>query len=116
MAEDQVRDQQKEIRMLRVAVSILVLAGWAAAMPAAHSPGADPAVAEQRIALEGRQAPVPFEFAVDRFRITGGVTYVLRCTIVSGTRAIWTAEDVKIDTTVETVDAGAITLTPVKGG
>jgi TRAP-type C4-dicarboxylate transport system substrate-binding protein len=65
--------------MLRVGVSILVLAAGAAAMPAARS-------------------------------------YVLRCAIVSGARTIWTSDDVKIDATVETQDAGAIALKPAKGG
>jgi uncharacterized lipoprotein YbaY len=140
--------------MLRVGVSIVVLAGSVAAMPMARStvdgqssklaikgsityeagealppdsravvelrhipalPTA-PAVAEQRINLEGKLAPVSFAFAVDRVRLVRGVTYVVRVAILSGTRTIWASDDVKIDITASDVDAGAIPLKPVKAG
>ena len=80
------------------------------ALPAA------PAVAEQRIDLEGKAAPVSFEFAVERYRLVGGATYIVRGAILSGTRAIWISDDVRIDVTASDVDAGAITLKPVKAG
>ena len=73
-----------------------------------------PAVAERRIDLAGKSSPVSFDFAVERFRIVGGVTYILRVTILSGTRAILTSEDVKIDVTPSEVDAGEIKLKPAK--
>jgi putative lipoprotein len=73
-----------------------------------------PSVADQRIDLEGKQSPVPFEFSVERFKLVGGVTYVVRGAIVSEKRAIWTADDVKIDVTPSTVDVKEITLRPVK--
>jgi uncharacterized lipoprotein YbaY len=123
--------------MLRVSLSIILLAGWTAATPVAR-PAADDqiqkvtikgsvtfeagaalppgsravielrhlpalpdaaAVADQRIDLEGKQSPVPFEFTVDRYKLVGGVTYFVRGAIVSEKRAIWSADDIKIDVT-----------------
>ena len=146
--------QKKDTTMLRVSLSILLLAGWTAATPVARSAALDqmqkltikgsvayeaspalpsgshlvielrhlpalpnaPAVAEKRIDLEGKQSPVPFEFAVERFRLVAGATYVVRLAIVSEKRAIWTADDVKIDVTPSTVEMKEITLKPVKAG
>jgi putative lipoprotein len=140
--------------MLRVSLSIILLAGWTAATPVARSAADDqiqtltikgsvtyeagaalppgsravielrhlpalpnaPAVADQRIDLEGKQSPVPFEFTVERFRLVGNATYVVRGAIVSEKRAIWTADDVMIDVTPSTVDVKEITLRPVKAG
>jgi uncharacterized lipoprotein YbaY len=73
-----------------------------------------PAVADHRINLDGKSSPVPFEFAVDRFRLVGGAAYVVRIAIVSDKRAIWTADDVKIDVKPDTVDVKEITLNAVK--
>jgi len=140
--------------MLRVGLSIILLAGWTAAAPVAR-PAADdqiekltikgsvtyeagaalppgsravielrhqpalpdaPAVADQRIDLEGKQSPVPFEFTLERFKLVGGGTYFVRGAIVSEKRAIWTADDVKIDVTQSTVDVKEITLRLVKAG
>jgi putative lipoprotein len=140
--------------MLRVSLSIILLAGWTAAIPVARSaaneqiqkltikgsvtyeagdalpPGSRavielrhlpalpnaPAVADQRIDLEGKQSPVPFELTLERFKLVGNVTYVVRGAIVSEQRAIWTADDVKIDITQSTVDVKEITVRPVKAG
>ena len=84
-------------------------------IPAA--PGA-PAVAGQRIDLNGKAAPVSFEFAVERYRlvVADGVTYIVRVAILSGTRAISISDDVRIDVTGSGVDTGAITLKPIKAG
>ena len=73
-----------------------------------------PAVTDQRIDLEGKQSPVPFEFTLERFKLVGGATYFVRGAIVSEKRAIWTADDIKIDVTQSTVDVKEITLRPVK--
>ena len=140
--------------MLRVSLSIILLAGWTAATPgdrpaaddqiqkltikgsvtyeagAALPPGSRavielrhlpalpnaPAVADQRIDLEGKPSPEPFEFTVDRFKLVGSATYFVRGAIVSEKRAIWTADDIKIDVTQSTVDVKEITLRPVKAG
>jgi hypothetical protein len=59
---------------------------------------------------------VPFELTLERFKLVGNVTYVVRGAIVSEQRAIWTADDVKIDITQSTVDVKEITVRPVKAG
>jgi len=69
-----------------------------------------PAVADQRIDLEGKQSPVPFEFTVERYKLVGSAAYFVRGAIVSEKRAIWTADDIKIDVTQSTVDVKEITL------
>ena len=140
--------------MLRVSLSIILLAGWTAATPvarpAAHDqiqkltikgsvtfkaggalpPGSRavielrhlpalpdaPAVADQRIDLEGKQSPVSFEFTLERFKLVGSATYFVRGVIVSEQRAIWTTDDIKVDVTQSTVDVKEITLRPVKAG
>jgi len=71
------------------------------------------AVVYQRIDLAGKQSPVSFEFTLERFKLVGNATYVVRGAIVSEQRAIWTADDVKVDVTQSTVDVKEITLRPV---
>ena len=140
--------------MLRVSLSLILLAGWTVATPVARSAADDemqkltikgsvtyeagaalpsgshavielrhlpalpdaPAAADQRIDLEGKQSPVPFEFTLERFKLVAGGTYFVRGAIVSEKRAIWTADDVKIDVTQSTVDVKEITLRPAKAG
>ena len=75
-----------------------------------------PAVAAQRIDLEGKQSPVPFEFTLERYKLVGNATYFVRGAIVSEKAAIWTADDITIDVTESTVDVKEITLRPVKAG
>ena len=75
-----------------------------------------PAIADQRIDLEGQQSPVSFEFTVDRFQFVKSATYFVRGAIVSEKRAIWTGDDVKIDVTQTSVDVKEITLRPVTAG
>ena len=138
--------------MLRVSLSIILLAGWTVATPVARS-GADdpiqkltikgsiayeagtalppgsravievrhlpalpdaPPVAVQRIDLEGKQSPVTFEFTLERYRFVGSSTYFVRGAIVSEKRAIWSADDIKIDVTQSTVELKEIALRPVK--
>ena len=140
--------------MLRVSLSIILLAGLTVATPVARSAANDPiqkltikgsvtyeagaalppgsravielrhlpalpdapAVADQRIDLEGKQSPVPFEFTLERFKLVGSATYFVRGAIVSEKRTIWTADDIniKIDVTQSTVDVKEITLRPAK--
>ena len=134
--------------MLRVSLSIILLAGWTVAAPVAR-PAADdqiqkltikgsvtyeaaaalppgshavielrhlpalpdaPAVVDQRIDLEGKQSPVSFELTLERFKLVGNATYFVRGVIVSEKRAIWTADDIKIDVTQSTADVKEITL------
>ena len=137
-----------DMRMLRVSLSIILLAGLTvaasmerlaasdqaqkltikgsviyeagAALPSGsqaiielrHLPALPnaPAVAIQRIDLDGKQSPVPFEFSVERYRLVGGTTYFVRGAIISENRPIWGADDIKIDVTQSTVDLKEITL------
>ena len=137
--------------MLRVSLSIILLAGLTVATPVARSAanaqiepltikgsvayeaGAElpagsravielrhlpalpdaPAVADQRIDLEGKQSPVAFEFTLERYKLVGNATYFVRGAIVSEQRAMWSADDIKIDVTQSTVDVKEITLRPV---
>jgi uncharacterized lipoprotein YbaY len=146
--------QKKDTPMLRVSLSIILLAGWTVATPVARSAANDqiqtltikgsatyeagtalppgsravielrhlpalpdaPAVADQRIDLEGKQSPVPFEFTLERYKLVGSATYFVRGAVVSEKGAIWAADDIKIDVTQSTVDLKEITLRPVKAG
>ena len=140
--------------MLRVSLSLILLAGWTVATPLARSAADDemktltiegsityeagaalpagsravielrhtpalpnaPAVADRRIDLDGKQSPVPFELTLERFKLVGNASYFVRVAIVSEKRAIWTADDIKIDVTQSTVDVKEITLRPVAAG
>jgi len=73
-----------------------------------------PAVADQKIDLAGKQSPRSFEFSVERYKLVAGGTYVVRAVILSGKRAIWTSDDVKIDVSQSAVDVKEIALKPVK--
>ena len=75
-----------------------------------------PAVAVQRIDLDGKQSPVSFELTLDRFKLVGNATYFVRGAIVSEKRAIWTTDDIKIDVTQSTVDVKEIALRLAKAG
>ena len=140
--------------MLRVSLSIILLAGWTVATPVARSAADDqmqtltikgsvtyeagaalppgsravielrhlpalpdaPAAADHRIDLEGKQSPVSFEITLERYKLLGSATYFVRGAIVAENRAIWTADDIKIDVTQSTVDVKEIALRPVKAG
>ena len=150
-ARKQIRVQKKDTPMLRVSLSIILLAGLTAAAPVVRLAADDkiptltikgsvtydastalpqgsravielrhlpalpnaPVVVDQRIDLEGKQSPVSFEFTLERFKLVGSATYFVRGAIVSENRAIWTADDIKIDVTQSTVDVKEITLKPV---
>ena len=73
-----------------------------------------PAVAEKRIDLTDKKPPVPFEFEVERYKLVGGTSYFVRAAIVSGTKAIWTSEDIKIEVKESSFDVKEIALKPVK--
>ena len=140
--------------MLRVSLSVILLAGWAVGTPMARSAADDeikklkikgsvtyeaggalppgsravielrhlpalpnaPAVVDQRIDLDRKQSPVSFEFTLERYKLVRNATYFVRSAVISEQRAIWTADDIKIDVTQPTVDVKAITLRPVKAG
>jgi uncharacterized lipoprotein YbaY len=73
-----------------------------------------PAVADQKIEIAGKQPPRSFEFSVERYKLVAGGAYIVRGVILSGKRAIWTSDDVKIDVSQSEVDVKEIALKPVK--
>lgn len=73
-------------------------------------------VAERRIALDGRQVPIPFDLAVDGAKLDDSRRYALRAALFAGGRAAWSSEPVMVDRRSGAVDAGTLELTPVRVG
>lgn len=71
-------------------------------------------IAEQRIDLQGRSLPVPFELVADRALLVNGRTYAVRGAVKQGAKALWGTDPVVIDTTPgATVDLGLQAMKPV---
>ena len=73
-------------------------------------------VAEQRIELNGKQVPVPFELIVDRSTLAGKPPYQIRGGIVVAGRPAWSTALVVIDETVDSVDLGTLLMSPARTG
>ena len=71
-------------------------------------------VAEQRIALAGRQVPVPFELSVDRATLSAGKFFAVRGAILLGARASWVGASIAIDPTQPAIDLGVLNMTRVE--
>lgn len=71
-------------------------------------------VAERRIDLQGRQAPIAFELKVDRARLTPAERYVVRGGVHASGRSAWVTDPVRVDTTGARTEAGALLLKPVQ--
>lgn len=71
-------------------------------------------VAEERIELQGRQEPVPFELIVDRSLLDASRSYRLRGALLSGARRIWISDAVPVDVTGDRIELGTLTMTPVQ--
>ncbi|TWG98506.1 heat shock protein HslJ [Mesorhizobium sp. J18] len=76
---------------------------------AAQAAGAE-AIAEQRIALEGRQVPVDFKLETNRSGFKQGTDYVLRGVILNGAVATWLTDPVPIDPSKAEIDVGMLML------
>lgn len=63
-------------------------------------------VAEQRIALEGRQVPIPFDLRVGRSALSESPFYELTGSILSGGLLAWATEPIPVDPTAQSVDLG----------
>lgn len=72
-----------------------------------------PMLAEQRLPVKDQQ-PVPFSVQTDRDGFKPGREYVLRATILDDTTPTWTAEDVTLDPSKETIDVGTLKMQPYK--
>ena len=78
------------------------------------SAGEGAVVAEQRIALEGRQVPIPFALVVPRARLTAGHEYLLRGAILLRSRDGWVSEPLAVDVTQGEVDVGELRMTALE--
>ena len=76
--------------------------------------GEGPVIAEQRIALGGRQVPIPVDFAVDRAKLAEGRAYSVRGGVLAGGRPMWASDPVRVDTKAAGVDVGTLTMQPVR--
>jgi len=73
-------------------------------------------VAEQRIALQGRQVPIPFRLVTDWPVPPEGGRYTLAGTVEIGGRAAWTTAPVPLVALGSPVEVGALDLAPVRVG
>jgi heat shock protein HslJ/uncharacterized lipoprotein YbaY len=71
-----------------------------------------PLVAERRIPLRGRQAPIGFELAVARRVLLPDVPYAARGTILIEGKPAWVSEAKTVDVSAGVVDLGTLTLAP----
>ena len=96
------------IALPKHAVAIVELRG--------ESGAAGAVVAEQRIELQGRQVPIPFELVIPRAKLADQPPYQVRGGIVVSGRPEWTTALVVIDESVDTVDLGAWQMSAGKSG
>lgn len=71
-------------------------------------------VAEWRAALQGRQVPIAFEWAVDRAKLAADTRHALRGAILVGGRPAWATEPVAIDPSSAAIDVGLLQLVRVQ--
>jgi heat shock protein HslJ/uncharacterized lipoprotein YbaY/membrane-bound inhibitor of C-type lysozyme len=69
-------------------------------------------IAEQRIALDGRQAPIAFELRVQRAALRDDTGYALRGAVQARGQAMWLSEPVDVRLARGDVNAGTLTLRP----
>jgi uncharacterized lipoprotein YbaY len=71
-------------------------------------------VAEQRIALAGKQVPVSFELSVERAALAAGQAYAVRGAFRQGARASWASASIAIDPAQPAIDMGMLNMTRVE--
>ncbi|MGZ8979948.1 MAG: META domain-containing protein [Burkholderiaceae bacterium] len=69
-------------------------------------------LAEQRIALDGRQVPIAFELKVRRQGLAEDTGYALRGTIEARGGSVWVTEPVDVRATRGTVNVGTLQMRP----
>jgi heat shock protein HslJ/uncharacterized lipoprotein YbaY len=67
-------------------------------------------IAAQRIPLDGRQVPLPFELNVPRAWLQSGTGYALRAAIEVQGRAAWLSDAVNVQTGLGRLDVGTLEL------
>ncbi len=73
-----------------------------------------PVVKEQRIPLQGKQVPIPFELIVERTALKMSNQYRVRGGILLAGKPTWATETVSIDPAAVAIDLGTLNMTPVK--
>jgi prepilin-type processing-associated H-X9-DG protein len=73
-----------------------------------------PIVAERRMALQGRQVPIPFELGVDRAALLPGIRYAVRGGVLVDGRPAWATEPLAVDTAAAVLELGELVMTPVR--
>jgi heat shock protein HslJ/uncharacterized lipoprotein YbaY len=69
-------------------------------------------VAEQRIALDGRQVPIPFELVVEPGALLPDQPYLIRGAILSAGLAAWLTDEVPLVPSIESLDLGVVMMHP----
>ena len=69
-------------------------------------------VAEQRIDLQGKQVPIPFELTVDRAKLVDGRQYSVRAAFFLRGRATWVSDPVAITHQARVIDVGTLDMKP----
>jgi uncharacterized lipoprotein YbaY len=72
----------------------------------------DRVVAEQRMDLEGKQVPIPFELSVDRAKLVDGRLYSVRGAFLLRGRATWVSDPVTITPQAGVIDVGTLAMKP----
>jgi uncharacterized lipoprotein YbaY len=81
----------------------------------AAAPEGASVVAEQRIELRGRQAPVPFELRVDRALVDSGRAVAVRGGVIAGGRPAWASDAAPVDATRDgPIDVGTLWMQQVQ--
>jgi uncharacterized lipoprotein YbaY len=69
-------------------------------------------IAQQRIDLQGRQVPVPFELEVDRAKLMNGRKYSVRAVFQLRGRLTWVSDPVLIAHDADLIDVGLLEMKP----
>jgi heat shock protein HslJ/uncharacterized lipoprotein YbaY len=69
-------------------------------------------VAEQRMDLRGKQAPIPFEIDVDRAKLVDGRQYSVRAAFHLHGRPTWVSDPVAIAPQAGSIDVGVLDMKP----
>lgn len=77
--------------------------------------GEGPVLAEQRTALGGKQAPIPFEVVIDRAKLQPGRRYAVRGGILEAGRPTLVSDQVAVDIKTSAVDVGTLVMKPTRG-
>lgn len=69
-------------------------------------------VAEQRITLDGRQVPIPFELVVEPGALLPDQPYLIRGAVLTAGLAAWLTDEVPLVPSIESLDLGVVMMHP----